>query len=61
MTPVDFRGAFFTPAHFQKIAQISSLCDFDYVSGGSNSFSHAIWVTNDLTAAGFVPVDFCKT
>ena len=29
--PADFSGAVFTCAHFQKIAQISSLCDFQYI------------------------------
>ena len=31
---VDFSGAVFTCAHFQKIAKISSLCDFYYISEG---------------------------
>ena len=30
LAPADFSGAVFTCAHFQKIAQISSLCDFHY-------------------------------
>ena len=32
LAPADFSGAVFTCAHFQKIAQISSLCDFLYIS-----------------------------
>ena len=31
---LDFSGAVFTRADFQKIAQISSLCDFHYISEG---------------------------
>ena len=34
LAPTDFSGAVFTHAHFQKIAQISSLCDFHYISVG---------------------------
>ena len=30
--PANFSGAVFTHAHFQEIAQISSLCDFHYIS-----------------------------
>ena len=26
-----------------------------------NSFTHAFWVTNDLSAANLAPVDFCET
>ena len=26
-----------------------------------NSFTHAFWVTNDLSAADLVPADFCQT
>ena len=32
LAPTDFGGAVFTCAHFQKIAQISSLCNFHYIS-----------------------------
>ena len=32
LAPADFSGAYFTRADFQKIAQISSLCDFHYIS-----------------------------
>ena len=32
LAPADFSGAVFTCAHFQKNAQISSLCDFHYIT-----------------------------
>ena len=32
LAPADFSGAVFTCVHFQKIAQISSLYDFHYIS-----------------------------
>ena len=56
----DFSGAFFTHAHFQKIGQIASLCDFHYISEGI-PFTHAFWVTNDLSAADLFPADFRQT
>ena len=31
LVSADLSGAVFTHAHFQKIAQISSLCDFHYI------------------------------
>ena len=31
LAPANFSGAVFTCAHFQKLAQISSLCDFHYI------------------------------
>ena len=34
LAPANFSGAVFTCAHFQKLAQISSLCDFHYISEG---------------------------
>ena len=34
LAPADFFGTVFTGAHFRKIAQISSLCDFYYLSEG---------------------------
>ena len=34
LVPADFSGAGFTCAHFQKIAQISRLCNFHYTSEG---------------------------
>ena len=37
LAPADFNGVVFTRAHFQKIAQISSLCEFQYISGGIHS------------------------
>ena len=37
---VDFGGAVFNHAHFQKIAQISSLFDFYYKSEGIPSLMH---------------------
>ena len=48
LAPVDFSGALFTHAHFQKIAQISILCK-------------EFLVTNDLSAADLVHADFFKT
>ena len=58
--PADFSGAFFTHAHFQKIAQTSSLCDFHYISE-ENTFTHAFLVSNDLSAVDLVHADFCQT
>ena len=52
--PADFSGAAFTCAHFQNIAKISSLCEFDYISEGN-----AFLVSNDLGAADLVHSDFC--
>ena len=43
LVPADFSGAVFTCAHFQKIAQISTLCNFPYISEGTHA--HAILVT----------------
>ena len=40
LASVDFSGAVFTCAHFQKIAQISILCDFHYISEGIPSPMH---------------------
>ena len=40
LAPADFSGAVFTCAHLQEIqfvAQISSLCDFVYISEGISS------------------------
>ena len=34
LVPADFSGAVFSYAYFQKIHQISSLCDFDYINEG---------------------------
>ena len=34
LAPADLSGAVFNHAHFQKIAKISSLCDFYYISEG---------------------------
>ena len=34
LAPAVFSGAVFTCAHFQKIVQISSLCNFHYISEG---------------------------
>ena len=60
LAPADFSGAVFTHADFQKIAPISSLSDFHYVSEGIPSLMR-FWVTNDLSAADLAPADFCKT
>ena len=34
LAPADFGGAVFTCAYFQKLAQISSLCNFHYINEG---------------------------
>ena len=44
--------------HFQKIAQISSLCNFHYTRQWKNSFPHAFLVINDLSATDLVHADF---
>ena len=56
----DFSGAVFTCAHFQNIAQISSLCDFHYISEGIPSLMRFL-VINDLSAVDLVHADFCQT
>ena len=60
LAPVDFSGAVFTCAQFQKITQISSSCDFHYISEGIPSLI-AFLVTNDLSAADLVHADFFQT
>ena len=40
LAPMDFSDEVFTRAHFQKIAQISSLCDFHYISERIPSLMH---------------------
>ena len=40
LAPADFSGVVFTLAHFQKIAQISSLYDFHYITEISLSLMH---------------------
>jgi hypothetical protein len=40
LASADFSGAVFTRAYFQKISQISSLCDFYYISEGIPSLMH---------------------
>ena len=40
LAPADFSGAVFTRAHFQKIAEISSLCNFHCISKGILSLMH---------------------
>ena len=32
LVPADYSGAVFNRAHFQKVAQISSSCNFHYIS-----------------------------
>ena len=61
LTPADFRGAVFTCAHIQKIAQISSLWNFHQISEGINSLMRFWLVCNDLSAADFDHADFCQT
>ena len=60
LAPADFSGAVFTSAHFQKIAQISSLCNFEYISEGIPSLI-CFLVTNDLTAVDLVHAGFWQT
>ncbi len=50
LTPADLSGVVFTCAHFQKIAQISSLCDFHYISEGIPSLMR-FWLLMTLSAA----------
>ena len=40
LVPADFSDAVFTCAHFQKIAQISSLCNFHSISEGIPPLMH---------------------
>ena len=47
----DFSGAVFPCGHFQKIAEISSLCDFHYISEGNPSLMHFCL----LKCCGFLP------
>jgi hypothetical protein len=60
LAPADFSGAVFNIAHFQKIAQISSLCDFHYISEGIPSLMFFL-VIYDLSAVDLVPADFFQT
>ena len=39
-TPANFNGVVFTCTLFQKIAHISNLCDFHYISEGIPSLMH---------------------
>ena len=57
--PADFSGAVFTCAHFQKIAQISSLCNFHYINEGIPSPMRSL-VTNDFSAADMTHADFSQ-
>ena len=56
----DFKGAFFNHGHFQKITRIFSLCPFS-LHNWRNFFTHACLVTNNLSAADFVHIDFSQT
>ena len=60
LAPADFSGAVFTHVDFQKIAQISSLCDFHYISERIPSLMR-FWFTNDLSVVDLAPADFCLT
>ena len=60
LAPADFSGMIFTRAHFQKIVQISSLCNFHYVSEGISFFTHVFLVVKDFSAADLVYVDFAR-
>ena len=58
LAPADFSSAVFTHAYFQKIAQISSLCDFHYINEEIPSLMR-FWllITYDLRfgSCGFLP------
>ena len=56
LAPADFNGAFFTRAHFQKIAQMPSLHDFQYISEGIPSLM-GFWLLM-LKCCGFGPCGF---
>ena len=60
LAPVDFSGAVFIHAHFQKIARISSLCYVHYISE-EIFFIHLFLVSNDLSAADLAHADFYQT
>ena len=59
LASVDFSAAVFTYAHFQRVAQISSICDFHNINEGIPSFLR-FSVTNDIVAADMVHEDFCQ-
>ena len=59
LAPMDFSGAVFTCAHFQNIAQTSSLCEFHYKSTKGNPSlmrCRLLIITTNLVHA-----DFCQT
>ena len=56
LAPANFSGAVFTCAHFQKIALISSLCNFNYISEGIPSNLCFCLVS----AADLAHADFCQ-
>ena len=58
LAPADFSGAVFTCAHFQKNNPNIQLMQFS-LHKLRNSFTHALLVTNDLSAADLVHADFC--
>ena len=60
LAPADFSGAFFTHTHLPKNSPNVQLMQF-LLQKGKNSFPHVFWVTNDLSAAGLGPGDFCPT
>ena len=52
--PADFSGAAFTCAHFQNIAKISSLCEFDYISEGIPSLMRFWLVMTQVLRIWFI-------
>ena len=54
LAPADFIGTAFTCAHFQKIAKISSLCDFDYISEGIPSLMRFWLVMTQVLRIWFI-------
>ena len=53
LASVNFSGAVFTHAHFPKTAQISSLCNFHYISEGIPSFM-CFWLLMAINSAADV-------
>ena len=60
LAPANFSGAVFTYVHFQKIAQISSICNFQKINEGIPSLVR-FWLLMTLSAADLVHADFWQT
>ena len=61
LAPVDFTGAVFTYAHFQKIIHMYSLLNFHYVSEEIPSLMHFRLLMTYLSDADLVHAGFCQT